>query len=144
MISQIAQCIWFLTKAFIFPFFLILLLKAYFCGALGTENLKAYLFLILFYPKEKQVINLDQDVHVCGYFWWMVYELLFMDHLSIILFLGYGLSFSFSLSLSLNTFGPSCVQLFFFIMLPWACPFYFFLHSPYPFDNFGESGHEIT
>jgi hypothetical protein len=28
-------------------------------------------------PKEKQVINLDQDVHVCGYFWWMVYELLF-------------------------------------------------------------------
>jgi hypothetical protein len=20
-------------------------------------------------PKEKQVINLDQDVHVCGYFW---------------------------------------------------------------------------
>jgi hypothetical protein len=22
-------------------------------------------------PKEKQVINLDQDVHVCGYFWWM-------------------------------------------------------------------------
>jgi len=27
-------------------------------------------------PKEKQVINLDQDVQVCGYFWWMVYELL--------------------------------------------------------------------
>ena len=23
-------------------------------------------------PKEKQVINLDQDVQVCGYFWWMV------------------------------------------------------------------------
>jgi hypothetical protein len=31
---------------------------------------------------EKQVVNLDQDVHVCGYFWWMVYELLFMNHLS--------------------------------------------------------------
>ena len=29
-------------------------------------------------PKEKQVINLDQDVQVCGYvyFWWMVDELL--------------------------------------------------------------------
>ena len=33
-------------------------------------------------PKEKQVINLDQDVQVCGYFWWMVYELLCMHHLS--------------------------------------------------------------
>src|SRR6185503_8579701 len=25
-------------------------------------------------PKEKQVICLDQDVQVCGYFWWMVDE----------------------------------------------------------------------
>ena len=25
-------------------------------------------------PKEKQVISLDQDVQVCGYFWWMVDE----------------------------------------------------------------------
>ena len=32
-------------------------------------------------PKEKQVINLDQDVQVCGCFWWMVYELLCMNHL---------------------------------------------------------------
>ena len=24
------------------------------------------------YPKEKQVISLDQDVQVCGYFWWMM------------------------------------------------------------------------
>ena len=23
-------------------------------------------------PKEKQVISLDQDVQVCGYFWWMM------------------------------------------------------------------------
>ena len=36
-------------------------------------------------PKEKQVINLDQDVQVCGYFWWMVYELLCMHHLSLFL-----------------------------------------------------------
>ena len=25
-------------------------------------------------PQEKQVISLDQDVQVCGYFWWMVDE----------------------------------------------------------------------
>ena len=25
-------------------------------------------------PKEKQVISLDQDVQVCGYFWWMIDE----------------------------------------------------------------------
>ena len=25
-------------------------------------------------PKEKQVISLDQDVEVCGYFWWMMDE----------------------------------------------------------------------
>ena len=25
-------------------------------------------------PKEKQVISLDQDVQVCGYFWWMMDE----------------------------------------------------------------------
>ena len=36
-------------------------------------------------PKEKQVINLDQDVQVCGYFLWMVYELLSMNHLSFFL-----------------------------------------------------------
>jgi len=34
-------------------------------------------------PKEKQVINLDQDVQVCGYFWWMVDELLYMNSLSL-------------------------------------------------------------
>ena len=32
-------------------------------------------------PKKKQVMNLDQDMHVCRYFWWMVYELLFMNQL---------------------------------------------------------------
>jgi hypothetical protein len=36
--------------------------------------------------KEKQVINLDQDVHVCGYFCWTVHELLFMDNLSPLFF----------------------------------------------------------
>src|SRR6185312_6129769 len=35
--------------------------------------------------KEKQVINLDQDVQVCGYFWWMVCELLCMHHFSLFL-----------------------------------------------------------
>jgi hypothetical protein len=36
--------------------------------------------------KKRQVINLDEDVHVCGYFWWMMYKLLFMDHLPFISF----------------------------------------------------------
>ena len=42
--------------------------------------------------KDKQVINLDQDVQVCGniYFWRTVDELLCMNHLSLV-------SFSFSL-----------------------------------------------
>ena len=46
-------------------------------------------------PKEKQVINPDQDVEVCGYFWWMLYELLCMHHLSFSFFLDKGLSFLF-------------------------------------------------
>ena len=45
-------------------------------------------------PKEKQVINLDQDVQVCGYFLWMVYELLSMNYLSFFL-LDRGYLFSF-------------------------------------------------
>jgi drug/metabolite transporter (DMT)-like permease len=70
-----------------------------------------------------------------------------MDHLSFILFLGYGLCFSFSLFF-LNAFGPSCVQLLFslsyFHHAFLSIFFYlFFLHSPYPFDKFGESGHEL-
>ena len=46
-------------------------------------------------PKEKQVINLDQDMHVCGYFfggWWM--RLLYMISLSLVNF-WYGLYFLF-------------------------------------------------
>ena len=71
-------------------------------------------------PKKKQVINLDQDVQVCGYFWWMVYELLCMNHLSF--------PFSFDKGLSF---------LFIFFDMPkhmayllWVCIFYpFFLHA---------------
>jgi hypothetical protein len=44
-------------------------------------------------PNEKQVINLDQDVQVCGYFWWMVEELLCMISLSLVYFFWYGLYF---------------------------------------------------
>jgi hypothetical protein len=88
------------------PFFLILL-KACFlwsCRYGEFEGIFAshYLLSQKLDPKERQVINLDQDVHVCGYFWWMVYELLFMNHLSQFSFsldIGYFLSF-FSLLLS--------------------------------------------
>ena len=47
-------------------------------------------------PKEKQVISLDQDVQVCGYFfggWWM--KLLYMISLSLVIFFLWAI-FSFS------------------------------------------------
>jgi len=72
------------------------------------EKLKANLFLIFVKPKsdpkEKQVIILDQDVHMCGYFWCIVYELIFMNHLSLS-FLSWiwAIFLSFSVSFSLNT-----------------------------------------
>jgi hypothetical protein len=60
-------------------------------------------------PKDKQVINLDQDVHVSGYFWWMVYGLLLLDHFSLFFLffwdLGYhSFSFLFLLLLLLSLF----------------------------------------
>ena len=72
---------------FIVPFFLNLSLTALFlwsCRYGGFEGIHASHILLSqrHDSKEKQVINLDQDVQVCGYFWWMVYELLCMDHLS--------------------------------------------------------------
>ena len=75
------------------PFFLNLSLMAYFCGAVGMEDFEgipASHILLSQRPdqKEKQVINLDQDVQVCGYFWWMVYELLCMHHLSLFFLFG--------------------------------------------------------
>ena len=65
-----------------------------------------------------QVINLDQDVQVCGYlyFWWMVDELLCMNHL---------FSFSFSLDrgyLFLFIFNMPCGHVAYLL---WVCIFYF-------------------
>ena len=48
---------------------------ALFGGSVGMEDIMANSLLILSQrpdPKEKQVISLDQDVQVCGYFWWMI------------------------------------------------------------------------
>ena len=63
-------------RPFYVPFFSILLLMALFGGSVGMEdNGKLASHILLSQrpdPKEKQVINLDQDVQVCGYFWWMV------------------------------------------------------------------------
>ena len=50
-------------------------------------------------PKEKQVINLDQDVQVCGYFWWMVDE-----------------TPLYEFSLPCNIFGMGCIFFFFFFL----------------------------
>jgi ribulose kinase len=44
-------------------------------------------------PKEKQVINLDQDVHVYGYFWDGVRTPFYEPSLSFSFFFGHGLSF---------------------------------------------------
>ena len=77
-------------------------------------------------PKEKQVINLDQDVQVCGYFWWMVYELLCMHYLSLFLSFwirGY-LFFSFLFDI------PKHVA-----YLLWVCIF-LFSHSPISLSYF--------
>jgi hypothetical protein len=55
--------------------------RGLFCGAVGMEKIEGiFVSHILLSQKpdlnKKQVIDLDQDVHVCGYFWWMVYGLL--------------------------------------------------------------------
>ena len=69
-------------------------------------------------PKEKQVINLDQDVQVCGYFfWWIVYDLLCMHHLS--LFHSFWIRDYFSFFLFFDM--PKHVT-----YLLWVCIFYSF------------------
>ena len=92
-------------------------------------------------PKEKQVINLDQDVQVCGYFWWMVDETPLYDFsLSLLIFFGMGyisLSFFSCLGGMWHTFfGYASFPLLFFDMpcghvayLLWVC--IFFLYIPY-------------
>ena len=114
-------------------------------------------------PKEKQVIILDQDVQVCEYFWWMMYELLFMNHLSPFFF-GHGLSLFFFLFL--NTWTFMCPTLFFYYLdlhvsnslflnmpfehvayLLWVCILYFFFFCiAHILDgNFGErESHGMT
>ena len=101
---------------------------------LGMEDLKAYLLLIFLLsqrpdPKEKQVINLDQDVQVCGYFWWMVYELLL--YAPSLLFLSFwirGYLFFFDMPKHVAYLLWVCI---FFDMpkhvayLLWVCNFYF-------------------
>ena len=56
-------------RPFYAPFFSILLLMALFGGSVGMEDMMANLLLMFLLsqrpdPKKKQVINLDQDVHV--------------------------------------------------------------------------------
>ena len=91
-------------------------------------------------PKEKQVISLDQDVQVCGYFWWMMdgtplYELSLPCK---IFGMGYIFLFLTHLVGVWHTFFGYASFLFFFDMpcghvayLLWVCIFYFFLYSPY-------------
>ena len=96
-------------------------------------------------PKEKQVISLDQDVQVCGYFWWMVDETPLYDFsLPCNIFgMGYIFFFSFFLTHLVGVrhtfFGYASFLFFFFFDMPYGhvayllrvCIFYFFLYSPY-------------
>ena len=74
-----------LPRLFILPFFLILPRIAFvFVELVGKERFEGILppHILLSQrpdPMEKQVISLDQDVHVCEYFWWMVDEFIFMN-----------------------------------------------------------------
>ena len=94
-------------------------------------------------PKEKQVISLDQDVQVCGYFWWMMDgTLLYELSLPCIIFGMAIFSLFFCHTLWVCGIPYLGMHLFsspFFFDMPcghvayliWVCIFYFFLYSPY-------------
>ena len=91
----------FLTKANYCRLFL-LPLERLLCGAHGREKVEGILVPHMLLsqkpnPKEKQVINLDQDVHVCEYFCMDGVWTPFMNYLSLFLSLDMGY-----LSLSLS------------------------------------------
>ena len=91
--------------------------------------------------KKKQVINLDQDVQVCGdiniyIFLWMVYELIFMNHPSPLFFLDVGYLFlSFFFDMPCGHMAYLLLVCIFFetcscehvAYLLWVCIFYFFV-----------------
>ena len=141
----------FLTKANCCHLFL-LPLERLLCEAQGREKIEGILVPHMLLsqkpdPKEKQVINLDQDVHVCEYFLygWCVdsfHELSFS-----LSFFGHGLSFSLYLSLSLEyldlhvsnslsffiyTLDLHVSNTLFFSSCFLEHDIYFFLHSPCP------------
>ena len=125
----------FLTKENCCRLFL-LPLERFLCGAQGREKVEGILVPHMLLSqksdlKDKQVINLDQDVHVCEHFLygWCVdsfHELslslsLFLWTWAISLSLSLSLSFEYldlhvsnSLSFFYIYFGPSCVQHSFF------------------------------
>ena len=88
-------------------------------------------------PKEKQVISLDQDVRVCGYFfWWMVDETPLYDFSLPCNIFGMGYIFLTHLVGVWHTFfGYASFLSFFFFDMPcghvayllWVCIFSFFL-----------------
>ena len=126
MISQIAQCVWFLTKAFYCAFPPRPISNGCFlwcCRYGGFEGIPASHILLSQKPdpKEKQVINLDQDVQVCGYFFFVdgVWTPLYAPSLSFLSFL----------------FGSGAISFFLTCLSMWHtffgyASFIFFLHSP--------------
>ena len=107
------------------------------------------------YPKEKQVINLDQDVQVCWYFWWMVDETPLYDFSLPCNIFGMGYIFSSFFCHALEACGiPSLGMYLFFLFfdmpcayvayLLWVCIFYFFLYSPYISCNLERDSHGMS
>ena len=78
-------------------------------------------------PKEKQVISLDQDVQVCGYFWCMVDETPLYEFslpcIYMYIYMVWAIFSPFSLF-----FDMPCGHVAYLL---WVCIFYFFLYSPY-------------
>ena len=85
-------------RPFYAPFFSILLLMVSFWwiyryGGYDGRPASHILLSQRLDSKEKQVINLDQEVQVCGYFLWMVEELLYTISHSLVYFFGMGCIF---------------------------------------------------
>ena len=135
-------------RLFTVPFFLILSLMVSFwwiCRYGGYDGKPASYILLSQRPdpKAKQVINLDQDVQVCGYFWWMMEETPLYDFSLPCIFLVWAIFSPFFWhalgACGLPSLGTYLFSFLFFFDMPWGhvayllwvCMFYFFLYSPY-------------
>ena len=132
--SQIARCVYILTKAFDQPSLHPTSSDDYLWSSRQDMKYKAYLYHMYCKLKnriqrENQIIQSDQDVHVYG-LWWMEWKLLLynlslyinsFESMAIFFFLFY-FSWTFMCPHFFLSFfsilGPSCVHIFFFLNSP--------------------------